>query len=270
MKNKLVICGGGIKGFCLLGYLQKLYENKILENIEEYCGTSVGSIICFLLLIGYNPFDILYILMEIDFKTLLKDNFDELLDNNHIGLYSSKSIMFVIKKLTKNKNISLKITFKELYEKFNKKIAITGVCLNDNKCYFFDEKNYPNMEVLTAIQISISIPLIFKPVEFNDQIWIDGGTLNNYPINYFENSLENVIGIKLKTNEKKIDKFYSQQEYFSQLFKCLLKSIEKENSKYDEITMKLFVDDINNFDINNEKKLELYNQGYNQSIEKFL
>ena len=270
IKTKLVISGGGVKGLTILGYLHKLYENNLLDNINKYCGTSVGSIICFLLLIGYKPNEIFFILMEIDFESLLLYSFDDIIDNPHIGLYSTKPILFAIKKMTKNKKISLKITFKELFEKINKSISITGVCLNDNSLHFFDEKNNPDMEVIKAIEISISIPLVFKPVHFNNKIWIDGGTLNNYPINYFNNDLNNIIGINLKNKNIYIDQFNSHQEYLYQLMKCLLKSSHIDKKKYNKTTIELLVDNINDININNETKLKLYNQGYNHPIKIFL
>ena len=52
--------------------------------------------------------------------------------------------------------------------------------------------------------------------------------------------------------------------------KCLLKSINNNKKKYKKITIELLVDNINDININNEKKLELYNQGYNHSIKNFL
>jgi len=270
IKNKLVISGGGVKGLIILGYLHKLYENNLLDNINKYCGSSVGSIICFLLLIGYKPNEIFFILMEIDFESLLLYSFDDIIDNPHIGLYLTKPILFIIKKMTKNKKISLKITFKELFEKFNKSISITGVCLNDNSLHFFDKENNSDMEVIKAIEISISVPLVFKPVNFNNKIWIDGGTLNNYPIDYFNNDLDNIIGINLKSEDIIIEHFNSHQDYLYQIMKCLFKSIHINKKKYNKMTIELVVDNINNVNINNDKKLELYNQGYNYSIKKFL
>jgi len=126
------------------------------------------------------------------------------------------------------------------------------------------------MEVIKAIEISISIPLVFKPVNFNNKIWVDGGTLNNYPINYFDNDLDNLIGIKLKSEDIIIEQFNSHQDYLYQLMKCLLKSINNNKKKYKKITIELLVDNTNNININNEQKLELYNQGYKHSIKIFL
>ena len=132
---------------------------------------------------------------------------------------------------------------------------------------YFNKEKYPDLEILTAIQISISIPLLFKPVLFNDKLWIDGGCLNNYPIEYFDDDLENVIGINIITNENNIEKFNSYVEYLKQILNCLFKSIlTKNNEKYDKYTKKLYLDNMINLKINNEEKLKLYNQGFNNEI----
>ena len=57
--DTLVIAGGSSKGIVTLGALQYLYDNNIGKNINTYIGTSSGSIICFLLIIGYTPIEII-------------------------------------------------------------------------------------------------------------------------------------------------------------------------------------------------------------------
>src|SRR6185295_147822 len=58
--TRLVLSGGGSKGLAILGALHLFHENKALDQIIEYWGTSVGSVIGLLLLIGYTPFEIFY------------------------------------------------------------------------------------------------------------------------------------------------------------------------------------------------------------------
>ena len=48
--DTLVLSGGSSKGIIILGCIQYLVDNYLLKGIETYIGTSVGSIICFLLL----------------------------------------------------------------------------------------------------------------------------------------------------------------------------------------------------------------------------
>ena len=60
--NALVLAGGGLKGFGILGGIQYLIDAKKIElkKIHYYAGTSIGAVICFFLAIGYNPIDIIY------------------------------------------------------------------------------------------------------------------------------------------------------------------------------------------------------------------
>ena len=57
--DKMVICGGFLRGSLLIGVFKYLSENGILDNIKEYVATSAGSIICFMYVIGYKPEEIL-------------------------------------------------------------------------------------------------------------------------------------------------------------------------------------------------------------------
>ena len=71
-KEILVLSGGSIKGFTSLGCLTKLKELQIINNLRVYCGTSVGSAICLLLLVGYEPQQIYQILYEINLDMLIE------------------------------------------------------------------------------------------------------------------------------------------------------------------------------------------------------
>jgi predicted acylesterase/phospholipase RssA len=54
----LCISSGGMKGLYYLGVLDYYYEKKLLDNVKYYAGTSIGSLICLLLIIGYTPKEI--------------------------------------------------------------------------------------------------------------------------------------------------------------------------------------------------------------------
>ena len=63
MFNAIVLSGGGIKGFGILGGIQYLLDNNLLSDVKYYSGTSIGSIICYFLAIGYTPIEmIIYII----------------------------------------------------------------------------------------------------------------------------------------------------------------------------------------------------------------
>ena len=270
-KNIVVISGGGIKGFCILGTIKKLIELNIISNPDIYCGTSVGACISILLLIGYLPDDIYEVLKDIDFSMLIDYN-EDLLDDSYIGIIKSDPIMSVISTMLKRKGIDSKITFRELFIKFKKKLIITGVCLNDLTINYFNYETYPDMNVLKAVRISMSIPFIFKPVKFNGKLWVDGGCLNNYPIDVFDNVLDDVIGIYAEDDVSIVDDFEDKITYGLQVFKCILKGLniykKKIYEKYTIIVKPTCEGQL--FNIEDENKKIMFDCGYNCNCDKFI
>jgi predicted acylesterase/phospholipase RssA len=200
---------------------------------------------------------------------LMKYNIDSIFNDSHFGIASLDAFISVITILTKKKNISRKITFKKLYNKFKKDLIITGVSVNETKLYYFNHINNPDMEIITAIKISCSIPFIFKPVEYDNKVWIDGGCFNNYPIDYFTDRLDDVMGVYLEDGETTIENFDDIPSYITQVFKCIVKGLNfGKYDKYIKNTIKIKVySNYNFFDISKEEKKVLYNHGYNTVTE---
>ena len=53
MIKNLAISGGGSMGIGIIGIIKYLENKHIIKNIKNYIGTSIGSLICFLLILGY-------------------------------------------------------------------------------------------------------------------------------------------------------------------------------------------------------------------------
>jgi NTE family protein len=265
LKNIIIISGGGIKGYAALGAVSKLKSLEIIDEPDVYCGTSIGASLCLLLSIGYSSENIYSILHDINSSMLVKYNIEAIFNDSYFGIASLDAFISVIIILMKKKNISKKITFKKLFNKFKKNLIITGVCVNNTTLHYFNHINTPDMEVITAVKISCSIPIIFKPVIYNNMAWIDGGCLNNYPIEYFNDKLDDVIGILLEDDNHTIESFDDIPSYITQIFKCIVKGINF--GKYDMYKKNTINIKINSnftfFDINKEEKKILYNHGYN-------
>lgn len=270
-KNILVISGGGLKGFCALGALTRLKELDIIDNPDIYCGTSAGACIALLLLIGYSPNDIYEILSELDMSKMIISNIDNVLDEVTLGLNLCEPIVYVIGHLIKKKGFSVKSTFEDLYNKTKKKLIITGVCLNDASLHYFSNETTPKMEILKAITISISIPIIFKPFTFNNKLWVDGGVMNNYPIELFNDKINDVIGIYMGEEYNNCEYFEDVQSYIYQVLKCIFRGMNYNKIEmYKEYTIHIksknysFGNDLTKEEIN-----ELYQSGYNAVNEKY-
>ena len=90
-----------------------------------------------------------------------------------------------IRVILKKKTGSEEITFRQLKELFpNKNLIVGGSNLSNAEMEYFSADNTPDMPVYLAIRISTSFPFVFEKVEYNDCIYLDGGLMNNYPIEY--------------------------------------------------------------------------------------
>jgi predicted patatin/cPLA2 family phospholipase len=99
------------------------------------------------------------------------------------------------------------------------------------------------MEVLKAVRISISIPIFFTPVRFENKLFVDGCCLDNYPIHVFDKRLDNVLG--LYTIDKKTHNVNIKciEDYLSNTINCLMGGIIKNiDSKYKKHTITIICD----------------------------
>ena len=273
IKNKkiLVISGGGLKGLSGLGSFKCLLDNNILESIDTFACSSVGAVICFLNNIGYDPKDMYDVLEQIDFTQLIKYIEPEnLLVEPCFGISSPEPILYSIYSFMKKKNINKNITFSQLYNMTKKTLIITGTCLNDISLKYFSHTTTPDMQILKALRITISIPFIFRPYQYDGKLWVDGGVMNNFPIDLFNDKLDEVIGIYLDDIYESIDEIEEIQDYFIRVFKCVFRGL---NYNKIELFKKYFIhiktlgDHSTNWEITSQEKKMLYDQGYKQTLD---
>ena len=110
-----------------------------------------------------------------------------------------------IRKLYKNKTGNENITFSQIQEKYNIKLQIGVTNLNKNKFELLNNIHHPELPIHKAISASIAIPFIFEPIIINNNIYCDGGLLDNLPI-------DSVINTDYSNNTKDIRKYQIQYD----------------------------------------------------------
>jgi NTE family protein len=268
-KGILVISGGGAKGLSALGAIDKLIEDEIIIKPDILCGTSAGAMISLLLNIGYHPKEIYNVLLNIDFNTLVICDVEDIFTDVHFGINSPKPFKHIIETMIKHKNFQSNITFKELKDKTNQTLIITGTCVNTTSLEYFSSDLTPNMSVLEATQISIAMPFIFKPYQYDNKVWIDGGCMNNYPIELFHDNLNDVVGIYLGEQNNEHAEFNEIQTYFLQVLKCVQKGMnltKVEFYKKYTIHVKSTGDQTINWEMTSEQKELLFKEGYDEAV----
>ena len=123
--DTLCFSGGGISGMLFLGALYELEKYKIINmnEIKNYYGTSIGSILSFIFSLGYTIKEIIEFVKEFDFKKLEPEIDCDILFNDY-GINSGTRIISLLQTLLEAKLNVSNITFKQLYELTNNKIGI--------------------------------------------------------------------------------------------------------------------------------------------------
>ena len=268
MYNKIILSGGALKGLLTLGSLQYIYDNNKLDGINKYIGTSVGSIICFLIAIGYTPIEIIVSICTSQIFDKVK-NIDLITLSNNEGAVDWNIINDYLEQLTIDK-IGKLITFKELYDEYSKEFTAVTFNYSQKKVEYLSKDTHPNMNCLLAIKMSSNIPLIFKPFKYLGNYYIDGAIGNNFPINCLDDNDIMVLAINLSKNNnyKELDKIGLLSYIWSLLHINIEKNVTENLDKYKNLK-NLQIIQLNQFkvvdlsiNLNNIDMLNMFSQGY--------
>ena len=265
--KKIVLSGGGVKGICHVGALYALDELNILDKIDTFAGTSIGSLVILLYVIGYSPGQIYNFIVSFDFSKMKNIS---IFNIQFFGFDNCSKMEYVIIRLIQQKGFDPYITLKELYEITKKKIIFTTVCVNTKELCYLSHDTYPELPILISVRMSMSIPFIFTPIKYKNYLYIDGGCFNNYPINLFIDS-NDVLGILLVDNKDIVENIDNFETYILNVLWCIFNGKNHVISQlYNNNTIKIVIDSISTIDysISADKKDELFLKGYNSVLNK--
>lgn len=267
--HTLILSGGAMNGINLLGFLKKLSTEYDLKKINKFIGVSCGSIISFIINCGIDIEKFSCILIECNI--LEKLDLDISLVYNDFGLSNFKKSRKFYEKIFEYFNISKNITFLDLYNKTKKHLIIPSLNLSKQRIVYFDYLNYPNLEILEAIHMSINIPLLFTKKIFNDEYYIDGAFANTIPIEIVkEEELLNTVCISILTkNNISQNNSINIIEYLLKITTCMIHLTNNIDYKYEYFKQHIFFLDCRqfkslDFSVSKKQKLRMYLHGIQQ------
>lgn len=283
--TNLVFEGGGVKGIAYAGALKILEENNIIAQITKVAGTSAGAISAALVSMRYNASEVEKIVNDTDFASF-EDHENPFHIPTKYGLYEGNAFLSWMKKQLTNKGIPENVTFQEFVQKYNcLDLHVFATDLNSQQAKEFSLKNTPNTIVAEAVRASMSIPLFFEAFQFSnkipdDHIYVDGGTVFNYPITAFDKNEElnkNTLGLHLDnlqqiSNPNNDLQYDHVIKYGKSLFETLLKTqlIDFHNNK-EQQAQSIIIDDhgisATDFKLNAAQKKLLYDSGCKAAAE---
>jgi predicted acylesterase/phospholipase RssA len=229
----LVLPGGGTAGLCLVGALQKLHDAKVwnLEDIKAIYSVSAGSMIAVLIALKFSWETIVDYLVKRPWSDVYNVNLANIFDIfMKKGFYGADFFVTFFKPFFDSKDIDMNITMSELH-------TLTGVdvhfCTTELSSLTFmsiSHETHPNVEALTAIQMSAACPLIISPVFSDGKCYIDGGLLCNYPMSiclkrYPDKTEILGIGNQIKDNREDVTEESSLLEFIENLLYSMVSNL---------------------------------------------
>jgi len=211
-------------GFAHIGSIEVIDSLGI--PIDYVAGTSMGGLVGALYSLGFSAKEMEEFVLSIDWKDLFNDSSPR------------NELPFLIKKNTGKYQVKLDLDYlkpklpsglisgQKIYELFFKTAYFyEGVKSFDDlpipyRCVGADlvtmeEVDFDKGSLALAMRSTMSIPTVFDPVRIDDMMIVDGGMINNYPVDIAKKmGADFVIGLNLVSKPKDAD-------YFDDLLKVL-------------------------------------------------
>ncbi|UKI39381.1 MAG: patatin-like phospholipase family protein [Alistipes putredinis] len=208
-KVAVVLSGGGAKGVAHASVLEIIEKTGI--PIDMVVGTSMGAIMGGLYSIGYTPQQLDSLARSMNWNVLLSDKIerDKLPftrkenDEKYIFTYSFGKKFSDAKLGGVIQGQNLDNMFSELTFDYHAPINFDSLPI-PFACVAVDaitgkEHVFRSGELQTAMRSSMSIPGAFTPILLDSMVLIDGGVVNNYPVDVARSmGADIVIGVKVQ------------------------------------------------------------------------
>ena len=220
----LVMSGGGPVGFLEYGILKHLSKMNIIKhsNIKSIYATSIGTLIALIFSLQFDWDWMDDFLVKRPWHNLVNITSNDYLNLFNLkGLLNISAIVDAIKPLLLAKDIDINITLKELYELTNIDLHLFTVNLNKFCKIDLNYKSHPDLKLIEAMYMSMSVPILFQPIFYNNEYYLDGGMLVNCPLNEcFYTEKCNADEILALINDKRhpldtSNNFYIENNYFT-------------------------------------------------------
>ncbi|RCT53794.1 patatin-like phospholipase family protein [Winogradskyella sp. KYW1333] len=227
LKVGLVLSGGGAKGFAHIGVL-KVIDSLGIE-VDYIAGTSMGAVIGSLYSTGYSGKQLEAFFNSQDFNVLINDEFER---SSKTFYERENAEKYAVSLPFENLKISLPSALSRGQNVYN---LLYQLMLPVKEINDFSQLPIPFFCVATDIETGESIimdrgslaesvtasgalPSLFEPVVIDDQILIDGGVTNNFPVEELRaRGMDIIIGVDVQDALKDRESLKSAPEILLQI-----------------------------------------------------
>jgi NTE family protein len=255
LKVGLVLSGGGAKGFAHIGVLKVIDSLGI--RIDYVSGTSMGAIIGSLYASGYSGKELDSIFKSVDFNILINDDLPRaskaFYERNNSERYAvtlpfDKFKIKLPSALSRGQNaygLISKLTLHVTDINDFSKLPIPFFCIATN-AETGKEVILDKGVLAQAVMASGALPSLFQPVFINDEMLIDGGVVNNYPIDELrEKGVDVIIGVDVQDGLATREELTSAPDVLLQINNFRTINDMKIKSKKTDVYIKPNITDFN-------------------------
>lgn len=239
MNIGLVLSGGGMRGIAHVGAIKAMEEHGIYPN--HIAGSSIGAIVGALYAYGYNWETMLEFFKKIQILDIKKYAL------NKPGFIDAEKFYGDFKTYLKGDNFNF----------LKKTLKITATNILNGRLEVFDSG-----ELIKPILASAAFPGVFAPVKVNDNYYVDGGALNNFPVKLLKKSCDIIIGVYVNGfNAISINDLKHSHNVVERAFK--LKTVKEDKTKFSDCDLVIYPKALSKYGTFDKKYLnEIFKIGY--------
>lgn len=246
----LVLSGGGFKGVAHIGAIQAIEEAGIA--IKYISGSSAGALVGAMYAGGHSP----EVIKRFFQKTSLF-NFNRFTRKKAGFLDSEKFYNDLISFFPEN-----------TFESLQKNMFVTTTNLVEGVTEVFSSG-----QLIKPLLASAAFPGVFTPVMIGDQLYADGGILDNFPVAPLQQNCDFIIGVDVSPIKKpKISDFKHSYNVMQRAY--YLRAVPNSETRFSQCDMIIQAKALANYGLFNSNNLDkVYDLGYNEAkakIEQFL
>ena len=248
---KYLVLGPASMGiYSLIGALKA--RESSLADVREISGSSAGAILALFLAVGMSVDEILDASLSLDIPTFVKIRLGSFF--NKFGFVDMGPIRKKLVEICGGDP-----TFGEL----ETRIYISAFCLNTTETVYFSKDTHPNMKIIDAVCMSMAVPFIFACGKYEDRMYVDGGTKEEFPLTPFlDKKPHEVTCVRIKMNKIYRETIDNPKQFVDVIVRSALSNRETFQSPIEVIEVNVGDTDVFNFSMEYEEKIRLFNMGY--------
>ena len=174
-----------------------------VANLRGAAGTSIGALAALSLLLGLSTQDLYPLMVPIyeSFRNIApRPDITSLISN--YGLDNGNELRLLIQGVLRLGCISGEITFKDMYRLLKREFVCCASNVHSHEVKYFNAQNTPDVRVVDAVYMSMTVPFVFVPHRHDGDLYIDGALTHNIP-QCFDPA--QTLFFTFKTSERRIE-----------------------------------------------------------------